>query len=63
MCAWDKSYHSLAYPKVIISPQDMPSDERSFYSSLVDTLKGKIEIEFYSPEELERLIDLLQSLG
>lgn len=25
--------------------------------------KGKIEIEFYSPEELERLIDLLQSLG
>ena len=25
--------------------------------------KGKIEIEFYSPEELERLIDLLRSLG
>ena len=25
--------------------------------------KGKIEIEFYSSEELERLIDLLQSLG
>ena len=25
--------------------------------------KGKIEIEFYSPEELERLIELLKSLG
>lgn len=45
MCAWDKSYHNLAYPKVIIGPQDMPADERSFYNSLVDTLKGKVEVD------------------
>ena len=45
MCAWDKSYHSLAYPKVIIGPQDMPSDEKSFYNGLVDALKDKIEVD------------------
>ena len=45
MCAWDKSYRSLAYPKEIIGPQDMPSKEKGFYDKLIATLNGKIEVE------------------
>ena len=51
-----------------------PSDVRSLEEELKDVLgtrvnlsqrgkKGKIEIEFYSREELERLIDLLKTLA
>ena len=44
MSFWDREYHNLAYPKVIIDPSGMRPDERSFYNELVDAVANSLDI-------------------
>ena len=72
----EKLVKSILNPKQSKLP--IPSSEAAIYNSLSDKLreklgtkvsinnkkngKGKIEIEYYSPEELERLLELFESI-
>ena len=52
MCALDRSFKgSLVYPKRVIEPDTMDSEERAFYDLLVTTLEDSIEVKDLAVEQ------------
>lgn len=55
-------------PKLEVIYQDLEEKMKTILGTKVvinkkNANKGKIEIEYYSPEELDRIVELLQSIG
>ena len=55
-------------PKLEVIYQDLEKKMKTILGTKVvinkkKANKGKIEIEYYSPEELDRIVELLQSIG
>ena len=48
---WDKSYSNSAYPKVVIRPEDMDIEERTFFNQLIAAIGNAIDLDDLAVEQ------------